>query len=97
MGGEHRPLGSLHFDMIVPGATRIERRQDSTEAIAPLTIRKEVSAIPEAHIIIFAVRIGMPQVDQRSLNGSAGAGHYLTTEINKLPLGIMLNEIGALR
>jgi hypothetical protein len=39
----------------------------------------------------------MPQVDQRSLNGSAGAGHYLTTEINKLPLGIMLNEIGALR
>ena len=46
--------------MIVTGATRIERRQDSAEAVAPLTIRKEVSAIPEANIIIFAVRIGMP-------------------------------------
>jgi hypothetical protein len=30
----------------VTGATRIERRQDSAEAIAALTIRKEVSAIP---------------------------------------------------
>ena len=60
MGGEHRPIRSLHFEMIVTGATRIERRQDSTEAIVSLTIRKEVSTIPEANIIIFAVRIGMP-------------------------------------
>jgi hypothetical protein len=46
--------------MIMTGATRIERRQDSAEAIAALTIRKEVSAIPEASIVIFAVLIGMP-------------------------------------
>jgi hypothetical protein len=46
--------------MIVTGATRIERRQDSAETIAALTIRKEVSTISEANIIIFAERIGVP-------------------------------------
>ena len=74
LGCEHWPLGSLHFDMIVAGATRIERRQDSAEAIATLTIGEEVSAIAEAGIVVFALLISMPEVDQRSLDRAARAG-----------------------
>ena len=60
LGGEHRPLGSLHFDVIVTGAAWIERGQDGAEAIATLTVAKEVSAIAEASIVAFATLIGMP-------------------------------------
>ena len=51
--------------MIVTGATRIKRRQDGAEAVAALTVRKEVSAIPETSIVIFAVLIGMPRSRSR--------------------------------
>ena len=58
MRGEHRPLRSLHFDVIVTGTARIERGHDG--AIATLTIGKEMSAIAEAGIVVFAALIGMP-------------------------------------
>ncbi len=60
LGGEHRPLRSLHFEVTVTGAAWIERGQDGAEAITTLTVGKEVSAIAEAGIVVFAVLIGMP-------------------------------------
>ena len=59
LGGEHRSLRSLHFDVIVTGAAWIERGQDGAEAITTLTVGKEVSAIAEAGIVVFAVLISM--------------------------------------
>ena len=41
LGGEDRALRSLHFNVIVTGAPRIKRGQDSVEAVATLTIGKE--------------------------------------------------------
>jgi hypothetical protein len=60
LGGEHRSLRSLHFNVIVTGAAWIERGQDGAEALTTLTVGKEVSAIAEAGIVVFAVLIGMP-------------------------------------
>jgi hypothetical protein len=83
--------------MIVAGAARIERGQDGAEAITTLTVGKEVPAIAEAGIVVFAVFIGMPYFDERSLNRTAQAGQDLTIEFHKSPLGLRLDEIGALR
>ena len=46
--------------MKVTGAARIECGQDSAEAIVTLTIGKEMSAIAEAGIVVFAALIDMP-------------------------------------
>ena len=60
LGGEHRPLWSLHFDVIVTGTAWIECGQDGAEAITTLTVGKEVSAIAEAVVVVFAAVISMP-------------------------------------
>jgi hypothetical protein len=57
---EHRSFWSLHFDVIVTGAARIQRGQDGAEVVTTLPIGKDVSAIAEATIVVFAVLIGMP-------------------------------------
>src|SRR5260370_40031270 len=64
--GEHRPLRSLQLDVIVTGAAGIERGHDGAEAIAALAIGKEVAAIAEAGIVVFAALIGVPEIDERS-------------------------------
>ena len=46
--------------MIVTGAARIDRGHDGAEVVATLPIGKDVSAIAEATIVVFAVLIGMP-------------------------------------
>src|SRR5262245_19370707 len=57
---KHRPIRSLHFDVIVTGTPRIKGRHDGTEPVTTLAIGKDVSAIAEAGIVVFAVLIGMP-------------------------------------
>ena len=46
--------------MIVTGVAWIERGQDGAEPITTLTVGKELSAIAEAGIVVFAALIGMP-------------------------------------
>ena len=46
--------------MIVTGAAWIERGQDGAEAVTTLIVSKEMSAIAEANIVVFAAFIGMP-------------------------------------
>jgi hypothetical protein len=60
LGGEHRPLWSLLFDVIVTGTAWIECGQDGAEPITTLTVGKEVSAIAEAVVVVFAAVISMP-------------------------------------
>src|SRR5205085_1081558 len=83
--------------MIVTGAARIDRRQDGAEAIAARSIGKEVSAIPKAGIVVFAAFIGVPQLDEGSLDGPARARQHLTVDLNQLPFAVRLDKIGALR
>jgi hypothetical protein len=68
--------------MIVTVAPRIERRQDSAEEIAALTIRRDLSTIPEANIIT-------PYSSACRLSGrhsarlaSAAAGHAFDRDHN---------------
>jgi hypothetical protein len=44
----------------MPSAARIERGHDGTEAVATLAIGKNVPAIAEAGIVVFAALIGVP-------------------------------------
>ena len=57
---EHRSFRSLHFNVIVTGAAGIERGHDGAEVVATIPIGKNVSAIAEAGVVVFAVLIGMP-------------------------------------
>jgi hypothetical protein len=70
---KHRSFWSLHFDVIVTGAARIDRGHDGAETIATLIIGKDVSAIAEAGVVVFPVLIGMPEVDKRSVDRTARA------------------------
>ena len=60
LGRKHRPLRSLHFDVIVTSTPWIQSRHNGAEPVTTIAIGKDVSAITEAGIIIFAVLIGMP-------------------------------------
>ena len=97
MGREYRLLRSLHFDVIVTGAAWIKGGQDGAETITTLGVSKEVSAIAEAGIVVFAALIGMPQIDEGSLHRPARARQYLTVDLDQSPRSVRLNEISAFR
>jgi hypothetical protein len=47
-------------------------------------IRKQVTAIAIAGSVVFAAFIGMPQIDQRSLNQTAQTGQHLAIDLDQL-------------
>ena len=65
--------------------------------IATFGVCKEVSAIAEATIVVFAALVGMPQVNEGSFHWPARTGQYLTLDFDQSTFSVGLNEISALR
>ena len=66
-------LRSLHIDVIVARPARIKGGWDGAEVIATFGVRKDVSAIAVATIVVFAVLVGMPQIYEGSFHRTARA------------------------
>jgi hypothetical protein len=65
-------LRSLHIDVIVARPARIKGGWDGAEVIATFGVRKDVSAIAVATIVVFAVLVGMPQSTRARSTGRQG-------------------------
>ena len=82
--------------MIVAGAAGVERGQNGAEAVAALGIGEQVPAIAESGIVVRAVLVGVPEIDERARKRAAGASENLSAQFDQPRLAVRLDEIGAL-
>ena len=73
LGGEHRAVAALHLDVEVRCPPRIAARDDGVERPTPSGVGELVAAQPEAVVVIAAVGVGVPQLDQGGRLRPAGA------------------------
>ena len=60
LGGERGPVRGLHLYVDMRRATRIPRRHDGTQPVAPLAVRELVPAQPEATVVIGTFGVSLP-------------------------------------
>ena len=60
--GEHWSIWPLQLDVEMACAAWIEARHDSLQRVASLLVRKLVSTKLEAHVVIVALCVGVPEV-----------------------------------
>src|ERR1700746_3650055 len=87
----------LNFDMVVPGAAGIERRHDSVKAERTVQFGDHMATIAKADIVVFAILIGMPEINHRSPNRTTTLGQHIAQKFKRLALGGRLTKITSLR
>jgi len=63
-----------HLDVHVTRAPRIRAGQDRLEVIATARVRELVAAQTSASVVVVPVRVGLPEVDPRTLDRPAARG-----------------------
>src|SRR5262245_6116854 len=74
LGRQHRVPGGLDLDVEMASAARVDARHDGLEAVASLLVRELVATEPEAPVVVLALGIGLPDVEQRSRDRHARGG-----------------------
>src|SRR5207302_1275666 len=95
--GQYPPAGRLHLHVDMPGAAGIQRRQDRLQAIAALGIAELVPAIAETAVVVVAVFIGVPEIEQRIPRRLAIGRQHAAAHHQARRLGRGLDERDALR
>src|SRR5262249_48705880 len=83
MGGGPPPLRRLNLDVVVAGASGVERRQDRAQAVAAVGVGKQMPAIAKADVVIVAALVGMPEVEESARDRLAGARENLPAELDR--------------
>src|SRR5262252_3126748 len=95
LSGEHASLRRLNLDVVVAGASGVERRQDRAQAVAAVGVGKQMPAIAKADVVIVAALVGMPEVEESARDRLAGARENLPAELDRPCCAVRLDEIGA--
>src|ERR1700720_1294448 len=83
--------------MVVPRAAGRERRHDGVKAERTVRLRDDMATIAKADIVVFAILIGMPEINHRSANRATSLGQDKARKVKRFALGAKLTKIAALR
>src|SRR6266853_3121474 len=82
----------LHLDVDMPGAPRVFRRNDGLQAIVPLSVGELVAAIAKAAVVVLAVLVRVPEIEQGVGHGPASGGQDLSRHDQPRGLGLRLHQ-----
>src|SRR5207302_9076405 len=66
LGCEDGAVGRLDLDVDVPGAARIQAGDDGDEPVATAVVGEQMAAQPVAGVVVLAVGVRLPPVEERS-------------------------------
>src|SRR5437899_1178650 len=89
--------GRLHLDVDMPGAPGVFRRNDGLQAIAPFGVGELVAATAKAAIVVLAVLVRVPEIEQGVGHGLASGGQDLSRHDQPRGLGLRLHQRNAAR
>lgn len=83
--------------MVVPRAAGIERRHYGVKAERTVGFGDDMAAIAKADVVVFAIFIGMPEINHRSTNWATSLGQNKAGKFKRFALGAKLTKITTLR
>ncbi len=95
--GEQAASRCLNLDVIMLGAAGIDRRHDRAEAKSAVGPGGDMAAISETGSVIFALVIGMPEVDHSAAKRAAASRQHKTGKFEGTAAGAGLAKVAALR
>src|SRR5882762_7472419 len=87
----------LHLDVDMPGAPGVFRRNDGLQPIAPLRVGELVAAIAKSAVVVLAVLVRVPEIEQGIGHGLASGGQDLSRHDQPRGLGLRLHQRNAAR
>src|SRR5262245_11487534 len=96
LGGEHAAARRLDLDVEVARAPRIGTGHDRAKAITARGIGVLVAAQPEALVVVVALLVGLPEVDQGARHRPAVSGQHHARELDQLPARARLAQVATL-
>src|SRR5690242_17404442 len=82
--------------MVVPRAAGVGRRHDGVKAERTVWLGDDMATIAKANIVVFAILIGMPEIDHRSPKRATTPGQRIAGNFKRLALGSRLTKITTL-
>src|SRR4029077_7950521 len=77
-------------------AALVGTRHDRAEAVASVSVGAHMAAQPEAGIVVVALGVGLPQVDQRVRYRAARPRQHEADKLDRLPRHAGFDQVGAL-
>src|SRR5205814_1004198 len=82
----------LHLDVDMPRAPGVFRRNDGLQAIVPLSVGELMAAIAKAAVVVFAVLVRVPEIEQGVGHALASGGQDLSRHDQPRGLGLRLQQ-----
>src|ERR1700675_1519378 len=89
------PARPRHLEVIMPRALRIESRLDRCEAVMPVVADELVSPVAESGIVVVAVLVRMPEIEDGARNRLARSSEDEPFETVQLSLRARFDEVRA--
>src|SRR5262249_6527081 len=87
----------LDLQVVMACASGVQGRHDAFEMVAPLAVGELVPAVAVAAIVVLAVLVGVPHIDQRVCERLALRRKHASADDEALRLAARLHERGAKR
>src|SRR6266446_9925044 len=97
LGGEHAAVARLHLNMDMARAAGINAGHDAAQSIAAFRISELMAAQAETGIVVAALIVGLPEIQQGAGERLAGAGEYEANQFDRLPCHTLFEQYGSLR
>src|SRR5260370_4367695 len=84
LGRENRAFSrGLDLDVKMSGPAGVEAGHDGSERVVSLGIREQVAAQAETLVVVFALIVGMPQIDESACHRPARARQHATGQLHR--------------
>ena len=97
LGGQHAAVARLHLHMDVARAAGIKAGHDAAQPIAPFRIGELMAAQAETGIVVAALVVGLPEIQQGAGERLAGAGEHEADQFDRLPGHARFKQFDSLR
>jgi hypothetical protein len=81
----------------MPRATRVERRYDGAKVESAVSSGDDTAPIPETDVVVFALLIGMPEIDHCSAKRAAASRQHSARKFERTACRARLAQVTALR
>src|SRR6266581_8443930 len=93
--GENALAGRLYLDVDMPRAPEVFRRNDGLQAVAPLGVGELVAAVAKAKVVVLAVLVRVPEIEQRVRHRTASGREDLPGDDQSRSLGLRFHQRNA--
>src|SRR6266566_6499605 len=87
----------LDLEVIVPRAAGVERRHDGAKAERAVGPSDDMATISETDVVVFALVIGMPEIDHRCAKRAAASRQHKARKFKGTASSARLAQVTALR